>query len=334
MMKLKLIGIVLTVICGLVHLSAREPLRVGIEVPEPKLIHKVEMICPEAVKIAEVNGPVVAKILINEQGTVDEVRAILYQPAILEAAKLALKQWRFSPTFLNGKAVSITATVVVIFAVSSSPDSIDFFDSGVATQWGQGGHSLAPYTVAMMDQTGNLKVVVEDRSRFGNAQRKYFKIIPEAQVPFSVIEERMRLGRIDFASFKLLAPQYCFPDKNALIYVRPGVERLYYSVLLVSNGSQLIQLAGIDPHVQPPKLDIDLPRLAEKLKLYKRLSGGGAVFFYTIFVDEKGRILGIANRDGYRAILKDELSSARVIAPGMRNSLPVPTAVILAIPVQ
>jgi hypothetical protein len=318
----------------LVQLPAREPLRVGIDVPEPKLIHRVEIGCPDAVKIAEVNGPVVVKILINEQGAVDEIKPMLYQPAILEAATLDLKQWRFSRTFLNGKAVPVTATVVVIFAVSSPPDSIDFYDSGIATQWGQGAHSLAPYTIVMMDQNGNLKVAGKDRARFDNAQRKYCKIIPEAQVPFSVIEERMRSGQIDFASFRLLAPQYRFPNKNALIYARPGVERLYYSALLVSNGSQLIRLAGIDPHVQPPKLNIDLPGLAEKLTSYKRLSGGGTVFFYTIFVDEKGHILGLANRDGYRAILKDELSSARVIAPGMRNGLPVPTAVILAIPVQ
>ncbi len=334
-MKFKLIGTAIAVLLLLfVQLPAREPLRVGIDVPEPRLIHKTEITCPDSVKIEEVNGPVVVKILVNEQGSVDAIKPILYQPAILEAATLALKQWRFSPTLLNGKAVPVSATVIVIFAVNSTPSNCDFFDNGIATQWGPGAGGLAPNTVAMMDQTGNLKVVVEDRSRFGKALRKYSKIIPEAGVPFSVIEEKMRSGRRDFDSFRLLAPEYRFPNQNVLKYVRPGVERLYYSTLLVGNGSQLIQLAGIDPHVQPPKFDIDLPRLAERLKPYRFISRGEAVFFYTVFVDERGSILGIDNRDGDRAILKDELSSARVIAPGMRNNLPVPTAVILAIPVQ
>lgn len=94
-----------------------------------------------------------------------------------------------------------------------------------------------------------------------------------------------------------------------------------------------MQLVGIDPKVQPPKFDIGFISLAKSLDTsrYRR----GAVFFYTIFVDENGSILGIddgAVLDKPPPII-DTLSKSRVIKPGLRNGIPVPTAVILAIPV-
>jgi|WetSurMetagenome_2_1015567.scaffolds.fasta_scaffold471477_3 hypothetical protein len=58
-------AIAITILVGVISSLGGEPLRVGIDIPEPKLIHRVEITCPDAVKIAEVNGPVVVKMLIK-----------------------------------------------------------------------------------------------------------------------------------------------------------------------------------------------------------------------------------------------------------------------------
>jgi hypothetical protein len=184
----------------------------------------------------------------------------------------------------------------------------------------------------MLGRNGNLQEDLHNLPSLCNGRPDVCWIIPDADVPFSVIEERMKLPTP--ASFpRLQAPQYRFPW-GSLKYARPGSNRLYYSVLLVSNGSQLVQLAGVDSKIQPPEFDIDFGQLAESLDVSRYPSG--AVFFYTVFVDESGGILGIEDHDhrDKTSAIEDALRKAQVIAPGTRNGVPVPTAVVLAIPVK
>lgn len=162
-------------------------------------------------------------------------------------------------------------------------------------------------------------------------ENKYCLFIPKPDVPFSLLEAKIK-EQASSSRYQLLAPQFRFPDLSpAMKHASPGVKRLYYTVLLVSSDSQLVQLAGVDPMVRPPQFDIDFNRLVEKLDLSKYKDG--AVVFYTIFVDEDGAILGIEDRgfSHHSSAIVDALSKSCVIKPGLRNGLPVPTAVILAI---
>jgi hypothetical protein len=196
----------------------------------------------------------------------------------------------------------------------------------------------------IMDRDGNLKEVPDDdhiiikEDRDGNRKpisakencgtRKHYSLFPEPNAPFLRVEEIMKES---FTVYHLNTSQYRFLASASIEYAHPGLERLYYSVLLTSNGSQLVQLAGIDRDVQPPQFNADFNRLGEFLKDSHK---NAAIYFFTLFVDENGRILGIESSDPSNKQIIARLSEATVIAPGTRHGVPVPTAVILAIPVK
>ena len=60
-------------------------------------------------------GTVILEAVINEQGEVSQVRVLRSVQLLDEAAMNAVRQWRFTPTLLNGQAVPIVMTVTVSF---------------------------------------------------------------------------------------------------------------------------------------------------------------------------------------------------------------------------
>ncbi|RPH76352.1 MAG: energy transducer TonB [Nitrospiraceae bacterium] len=92
-----------------------EPLRVGGNVQESRLIRKVEPVYPELAKRARVSGIVMLEVNVDEEGSVANVRVIRGHPLLDQSAIDAVKQWKYSPTLLNGEPVPVIATVTVIF---------------------------------------------------------------------------------------------------------------------------------------------------------------------------------------------------------------------------
>ena len=64
---------------------------------------------------AGVDGSVVAEILVNEQGIVADARVLKSIPPLDEAALKAVREWRYDPTIVDGKAVPVRMTVTVNF---------------------------------------------------------------------------------------------------------------------------------------------------------------------------------------------------------------------------
>jgi len=93
----------------------RDPIKVGGNVQESKLIRRVEPIYPELAKRARVQGRVVLVVTVDEEGNVSEINITSGHPLLNEAAVTAVKQWKYSPTLLNGEPVPVIATVTVIF---------------------------------------------------------------------------------------------------------------------------------------------------------------------------------------------------------------------------
>jgi TonB family protein len=93
----------------------RDPIRVGGNVQESKLIRSVEPIYPELAKRARVQGIVTLRIAVDEEGNVSDASVINGHPLLNDAAISAVRQWKYSPTLLSGKPVPVTATVTVEF---------------------------------------------------------------------------------------------------------------------------------------------------------------------------------------------------------------------------
>jgi TonB family protein len=67
---------------------------------------------------AGVDGAVVAEILVDESGIVVDARVLKSIPPLDEAALKAVREWRYDPTVIDGKAVPVKMTVTVSFTRS------------------------------------------------------------------------------------------------------------------------------------------------------------------------------------------------------------------------
>jgi hypothetical protein len=340
--QFKWIPIILAFAFVPVQSPAQEPLRAGVDVPEPAVVKRVEIEYPFP---APEQAMVVLGVMINEQGAVADITVGQYNSAIVEAAKSSVWKWRFAPTVVNGKAVPITATVAILFSMGRTLPTVDLGADFLMLMPLGNRATMCTFPVRM-DHEGNLKeepdspfITMQDLNgiREVNSRKQfcgkpmYYSLSPESDAPFSRIEETLKM-RASSAAYILQSPRYYFPFSASIKYARPGIERLYYSVLLVSNGSQLIQLAGVDSDVQPPKIDVDFGNIAKSLRdpRYEK----GAVYLFKVLIDENGSILGIEPGDTTNEVILESLSTASVITPGTRKGKPVPTAVVVAIPVK
>jgi protein TonB len=89
---------------------------------EPKLIpaSMAKPVYPEAERKAGIEGTVILAIDISAAGAVAGAKVdkpVDGHPAFSEAAIVAVKQWRFEPALLDGKAVDISVKIPVKFSL-------------------------------------------------------------------------------------------------------------------------------------------------------------------------------------------------------------------------
>ena len=81
-------------------------------------ITKVQPIYPELARRMNVTGTVHVEIVVDTAGKVISAKAVDGSPVLRGSAELAVKQWRFKPSTMNGKPVISSRTVSIVF----SPD--------------------------------------------------------------------------------------------------------------------------------------------------------------------------------------------------------------------
>jgi TonB family protein len=95
--------------------SSDAPVRVGGNVPPPRKIRDAAAVTPRAARDAGVFGTVILEITIDPEGAVRDARVLRSIPLLDAAALDAVRQWRYEPTMLNDRPVSVVVTVPITF---------------------------------------------------------------------------------------------------------------------------------------------------------------------------------------------------------------------------
>jgi len=82
------------------------------------IVSKVPPVYPPLARNARIQGSVVVRAVINETGDVVSLELISGHPMLAPAALDAVKQWKYRPYMLNGKAVEVETKIRVNFMLS------------------------------------------------------------------------------------------------------------------------------------------------------------------------------------------------------------------------
>jgi protein TonB len=93
------------------------PVHASTLVTPPVKIHDVSPIYPEAARLGKVEGVVVIEAVIGPAGDVVDTRVLRPRPLLTEAAVEAVRQWKYTPTLINGRPVPVVMTVTVNFTL-------------------------------------------------------------------------------------------------------------------------------------------------------------------------------------------------------------------------
>jgi periplasmic protein TonB len=97
--------------------APQQPMRLHSGMEPPRKIVNVPPRYPATAQMARIEGPVVLDAVIDATGRVTDVRVVRSIRLLDQAAIDAVRQWRFTPTLLNGEPVSILLTVTVRFTL-------------------------------------------------------------------------------------------------------------------------------------------------------------------------------------------------------------------------
>jgi protein TonB len=95
----------------------QQPVRVGGQIQAPTKIKDVRPVYPPIAQSARVSGIVIIEATIGVDGSVTDARVIRPVALLDQAALDAVRQWKFTPTKLNGVAVPVIMTVTVNFTL-------------------------------------------------------------------------------------------------------------------------------------------------------------------------------------------------------------------------
>ena len=94
---------------------AREPLRIGGKIEQPKQLYRAEPIYPQIAKSARVQGVVEIEAMISEAGRLEEIKVVSGHPLLNDAAVECVRKWKYEPGRLNGEVIEMPIRISVRF---------------------------------------------------------------------------------------------------------------------------------------------------------------------------------------------------------------------------
>lgn len=84
-------------------------------VQQALLVRRVQPSYPILAKQAGVEGTVRLHAVIGRDGVIRELEVLSGHPLLVNAARDAVREWRYQPTLLNGEPVEVETYITVVF---------------------------------------------------------------------------------------------------------------------------------------------------------------------------------------------------------------------------
>jgi protein TonB len=92
--------------------------RIGGQIQPPTLLRRIEPTYPPMAVSAHLQGMVILEAIVDEEGTVTDVKVLRsVNPLLDREALAAVRQWRYSPVVLNGRPVPFVLSVSLSFSL-------------------------------------------------------------------------------------------------------------------------------------------------------------------------------------------------------------------------
>ena len=93
------------------------PHSVSASIMQGNVITKVPPKYPPDAKVAQIQGTVVLDAVIDKSGRVDSLKVVSGPGALQQSALDAVRQWRYKPFLLNGRAIEVETTINVVYSL-------------------------------------------------------------------------------------------------------------------------------------------------------------------------------------------------------------------------
>jgi TonB family protein len=90
------------------------------ELTAARLINRVNPEYPKKARKQHVEGTVRLHAVIAKDGSIKNLEVISGDPLLVDAALKAVRQWRYSPTLLDGQPKEVSTTIDVVFALNKN----------------------------------------------------------------------------------------------------------------------------------------------------------------------------------------------------------------------